>query len=249
MNSIYSCSSRGFILAFFSLLVGPAIAQDLASTPDFSGVWTVRFETVFSGQEMIDNLPEDVVFIDDTGPGELGEGEYSGLQLSDKALLEIENYNFDDEWSISNTCNPPSVAFYMQAPFPIEIQQGRDIIVFRIEYFDMYRMIYMDGRGHPPEDAPRTKNGHSIGYWDGDELVVDTTHISSATFMNNGFNHSDDLHMVERFKMSDDGQTLWSTEVTDDSAIFEGRAGRYVAWRSVPGEYIYSYDCDPAFGR
>ncbi len=137
----------------------------------------------------------------------------------------------------------------MQAPFPMEIHQGRDMIVFQMEYFDMVRIIFMDGRQRPGPDFPHSKNGHSIGHWEGNELVVDTTHLSEGTFMNNGFNHSEDLHMVERFRMSDDGNTLWLIQVYEDPAVFAGRAARYMAWRKVPGEHVFPYDCDPSFGR
>jgi len=137
----------------------------------------------------------------------------------------------------------------MQAPFPMEIYQGRDLIVFKMEYYDMYRVIFLDGREHPPSDAPHSKSGHSVGRWDGDSLIVDTTHISSATFMNNGFDHSDDIHMVERFAMSPDRKTLWLTQTYEDPSVFEGVAARYMAWNARPGDYVYPYECDPGYGR
>jgi hypothetical protein len=231
-------------LLLLSMLSTLALAAD---APDISGFWSVKFEKTPSGQALFDKLPKDAVFIDDAGGGELEEGDFGGLKLSEKALEEVRNYDFSEEFSMSYTCMPPSAAFYMQAPFPMEIDQGRDMIVLRMEYFDMVRIIYMDGRGHPGEDYPHSKNGHSIGHWEGDELVVDTTHLASATFMNNGFNHSDNIHMVERFKMSGDGQTLWLTQVYDDPEVFEGRASRYMAWRKIEGEHVYPYDCDPSF--
>jgi hypothetical protein len=217
--------------------------------PDLSGFWTISFQPQTTGpaQDLRDKFPEGSIFVDDGGAGELGEGEYSGLKLSQRALQEVREYNPENELTLENSCVAPSVTFYMQAPFPIEIHQGRDIIVFKIEYYDMYRVIFMDGREHPPADTPHSKNGHSVGHWEGDELVVDTTHISSATFMNNGFNHSDDIHLVERFKISDDGNSLWSTEVMEDSETFSGQAARFVAWRKVPNEYIYPYECRPDF--
>ncbi|MDC0598692.1 hypothetical protein OAP18_02475 [Gammaproteobacteria bacterium] len=219
-----------------------------AEDSDLSGFWMVRFEQEVSGLELFEKLPEDAVFIDDAAGGELSEGDYGGLKLTERALNEIENYDFEYEFSREYSCNPPSVAFYMQAPFPIEIFQGRDLIVFKMEYFDMFRVIFMDGRGHPP-NVPHSKNGHSIGHWEEDELVVDTVKISAATFMNNGFNHSEDIHMVERFKVSEDGQTLWFTQVYEDPAVFEGRAARYMSWRKVAGEHAYPYECDPSFGK
>ena len=229
-------------------LAPPAAAAD--SPPDLSGFWSVRFEQPSSAaaRALLEQLPEDAVFINDAGGGELAEGEYSGLVLSERARREVANYDFDSEFSRDYTCVQPSAAFYMQAPFPMEIYQGRDLIVFKMEYFDMYRVIFMDGREHPPADAPHFKSGHSVGRWEGDELVVDTTHIAAATFMNNGFNHSDDLHMVERFHLGDDG-VLRLVQLYQDPDTFQGRAYRYMAWTRQPGEYVYPYECDPSFGE
>ena len=235
-----------FIAFLFSLL---ACNVQAADAMDLSGFWTVRFEQSPSGTELFDKLPEDAIYINDAGGGELSEGDYGGLKITERALNEIRHYDFDDEFSVAYTCMPPTAVFYMQAPFPMEIYQGRDMIVFKMEYFDLVRIIFMDGRDRPGDELPHSKNGHSIGRWEGDELVVDSTHFSPGTFMNNGFNHSEDIHMVERFKLSEDGNTLWLTQVYEDSAVFEGRASRYMAWRKVPGEHIYPYDCDPSFGR
>ena len=217
--------------------------------PDLSGFWTVRFERTPSNQAMIDALPDAAVFIDDSGAGELGENDFAGLKLSERGKKEISGYNYHDELKRENTCVAPSVVFYMQAPFPMAIHQDSDLIVFQIEYFDLYRIIFLDGRGHPPADAPHSKSGHSVGHWEGDTLVVDTTHIAAGTLMNNGLTHSDNIHMTEWFRVSDDGNTLWSTELYEDPEVFEGQAARYMAWRRDPGGYIYPYDCDPGFGE
>ncbi len=239
----------GPISACAALFGAASVAIAQPEHPDLSGFWGVKFESVRSGQQLIDALPDSVVLIDDTGGGELGEGDFGGLELTDSALAEVAAYDFAAELDRENTCIMPSVAFYMQAPFPMEIYQGRDLIVFKMEYFDMYRVIFLDGRDHPPASAPHSKSGHSVGHWDGDSLVVDTTHIASATFMNNGFNHSDDIHMVERFELSPDRQTLWLVQTYEDPAVFSGTAARYMAWTSRPGEYVYPYECDPSYGR
>ena len=226
-----------------------ACAQGPEFAERWSGFWTVKFEREPSGQALIDALPDDVTLIDDTGGGELAAGDYGGLKLSDAALESVRNYDYQAELKRENTCVAPSVAFYMQAPFPMEIYAGRDLIVFKMEYFDLFRVIFMDGRPHPPADAPHYKSGHSVGHWEGEDLVVDTTHIAPGTFMNNGFDHSPDLHLVERFRLSDDGSTLWATQTYTDPATFEGRAARYMAWTKRPGEFVYPYDCDPSYGE
>ncbi|MES2625461.1 MAG: hypothetical protein V4628_09290 [Pseudomonadota bacterium] len=235
---------HGLLLGLLWLPI-TAFAQATA----FEGFWTPQFAPGTESQVLIDKLPEGAVFINDAGAGELGEGEFSGLQLSAEARKQVEDYDFSTELTSEFACIQPSVALYMQAPFPMEIYQDTKLLVFRMEYFDMTRVIFMDGRQHLPAEGPHSKNGHSVGHWEGDELVVDTTHISAASFMNNGFNHSDNLHLTERFKLSSEGTTLFATQVYEDPDVFQGIAARLMAWRKVEGEYVYPYECDPSFGE
>jgi hypothetical protein len=67
--------------------------------------------------------------------------------------------------------------------------------------------------------------------------------------MNNGFNHSENLHMIERFRLSPDGTMLWLTQLYQDPDTFAGLAARYMAWTRQPGEYVFPYDCDPSYGE
>ena len=231
------------IAVLFGLWVEPAVANPPA---DFSGFWNVKFERTPSGTELFNKIPEEAVFIDDAGGGELADGDYAGLILSEHAIEEVRSHNFDSEFDLENTCVQPSVAFYMQAPFPIEIHQTDPLIVIKMEYFDMVRLIFMDGR-EIPENVPLNKNGYSVGHWEGDELVVHTERIKPGTFMNNGFNHSEKLVMDERFKLSKDGNILWLIQTYSDPEVFSGLAARYMAWEKKEGDFVYPYECDFSF--
>ena len=224
-----------------------AIAAD--AQPDLEGFWTPRLEQTRSGQALIDELPDGVVLINDTGAGELAAGDFAGLELTPAAIEEVRRYDFGAELKRENTCNAPTAAFFMQAPFPMEVYQSDELIVFKMEYFDLVRVVFLDGRPHPPATAPHSRVGHSVGRWEGNTLVVDTTHLTSGTFMNNGFNHSEGLHMTERFRLSPDGTALWLVQIYEDSAVFDGVAARYMAFTRRPGEYVYPYDCDPSYGE
>jgi hypothetical protein len=220
-----------------------------ADPPSLEGFWAPKLERERSGQPLVDELPDDAVLVNDTGAGELAAGDFAGLKLTARAIEEVRSYDPAAELLRENTCTAPSVPFYMQAPFPMEIYHGRDLIVFKMEYYDLFRVVFLDGRPHPPADAPLSKSGHSVGRWEGDTLVVDTTHIAPGTFMNNGFTHSGRIRMTERFRLSPDGQTLWLTQLYDDPETFEGRAARYMAWTKREGEFVYPYDCDPSYGN
>jgi hypothetical protein len=219
------------------------------AAPSLEGFWTVKLERKPSGQALIDSLPKGAVLINDTGAGELAAGDFAGLKLKPAAIEQVEKYDYAQELKRENTCVPPSVVFYMQAPFPMEIYQGRDLIVLKMEYFDMVRVVFLDGRPHPPPSAPHSKSGFSTGRWDGDTLVVETSHIEPGTFMNNGFSHSAHIKLSERFRLSPDGNTLWLTQVYEDPETFDGVAARYMAWTRKPGEFVFPYECDSSYGQ
>jgi hypothetical protein len=89
--------------------------------------------------------------------------------------------------------------------------------------------------------------GHSIGHWEGDELVIDTTHLAPSTITNNGLNHSAGIHMIERYKRSADGATLMATQWFEDKAVLENNGARFIQWKKKPGSHVFPYDCDPSF--
>ena len=72
---------------------------------------------------------------------------------------------------------------------------------------------------------------------------------NSPNILNNGFNHSDSLHMIERFRLSSDRSTLWATQLYEDPETFSGPAARYMAWSRRPGEHVFPYECDPSYGE
>jgi hypothetical protein len=82
-----------------------------------------------------------------------------------------------------------------------------------------HRVIYMDGRLHPPDPIP-TWWGHSIGRWEGDTLVVDTVGYNDKFwFDSRGTPHTEQLHTIERFTRINFG-TLINDFTLDDPGAF-----------------------------
>lgn len=221
--------------------------KPVAGRPNLSGFWMLSRQQKPVDPGLVAKLPPNTALLDDSGAVEFVRGAYGGLKLKPAAQEAAARWKAEDDMTVSRACARPSIVYATQGPFPFEILQGTEFIIFRYEYFDLVRIIFMDGRGHPGPDAPHSKTGHSIGHWEGDELVVDTTHLEHATITNNGLDHSDNIHVVERFKRSPDGKTLMSTMWFEDPEVLDNNGARYIQWRSEPGE-IYPYDCDPAFG-
>ena len=68
--------------------------------------------------------------------------------------------------------------------------------------------------------------GHSIGRFEGSTLVVDTTHVAASTITNNGLDHGENVHFVERFWLSADGKTLMARQEFEDPDTIENRGAR-----------------------
>lgn len=230
-------------ILLLAMLASPA----LADPPDLSGFWTLSGGQPKAGDPaLIAKLPPNTVVIADTGIAEFPSGEYGGLKPKPEALAKAKQWKPEDEMTLARVCAAPSLVYAIQGPFAFEIYQTKELIVFKYEYFDQVRIVFMDGRKHPPEDAPHSKVGHSVGHWDGNELVIDTTHFSPATITNNGLDHSDKIHTVERYKLSADGKTLMATQWFEDKETLDNNGARFIEWTKKPGEYVYPYDCDPS---
>ncbi len=220
-------------------------APPAAAHPDFSGFWNLDMK-VPRDPELMAKVAPNTAFLDDTGPVEFPAGEFGGLKLKPAALEAARHWSPYEQLKPENACKPPSIIYAMQGPFPIEIFQSDKLIVMKLEYYDMVRIIFLDGR-KPDSDYPHSPEGFSSGHWEGSTLVVETTHLEPATITNNGLDHSENVRVLERFKLGADGKTLLSTQEFEDPQVLDNRGVRFIAWRKEPGQHVYPYECDPGF--
>ena len=112
----------------------------------------------------------------------------------------------------TGNCEPPGLPLIMTRVYPTQIYQTPKLITQIYEYQNSVRWIWMDGRDHPQgEELIPTYNGHSIGWWEGDTLVVDTVGLQTDPDIQPGVPHTDKLHIVERIKLTPEG---FDTEIT-----------------------------------
>ena len=122
--------------------------------------------------------------------------------------------------SPSAACVPPGMPGIMWQPYPLQILFSPSEVVIQQEAYMQVRHIYTDGRQHPTGLTP-TFNGHSIGHWEGQLLVVDTTGFVTETPMGAAWGtfHSDRMHIVERFRLLDADTLEVSTTIDDSRAL------------------------------
>lgn len=162
----------------------PATAQ-----VDFTGTWAPRLH-----EDQPERIP---------GP-ELGD--YLGLPITDAARQFAESWDPSRITIPEEQCRVHVSPYIYRGPLQMRISEVRDpntqeliAIVHTISTYDQQRTIYMDGRPHPDELAPHTWMGFSTGRWDGDRLVVRTTHLKQGWHRRNGVPMSDRAELTEHF--------------------------------------------------
>jgi hypothetical protein len=125
-------------------------------------------------------------------------------------------------------CFPPGTPRIYFHPFPMEIIQtpGRVLMVF--EYDHIIRQIWTDGRGHRDDLAPSWM-GDSIGHWEGDTLVVESTNFNDRTWLDReGVPHSEQLKVTERIQRNAEGKLQIDITIEDPMAFTETWTGQRV---------------------
>ncbi|MGI9259173.1 MAG: DUF6152 family protein [Gammaproteobacteria bacterium] len=96
-----------------------------------------------------------------------------------------------------------------------EFTQYDDRIVLQYGFMDVARVVYLDQDAHP-EDVEPSMQGHSIGRWEGQTLVVDTIGFAQGALIPpREILHSAEMHSVERFTLNDDGTMSWDFAAED----------------------------------
>jgi len=109
----------------------------------------------------------------------------------------------DDPGAFCIPAGMPSIALG-GADYPVEILETANQVTMLMELHQQVRRIFLN-RQHPEDVFPQ-RNGHSIGRWEGNVLVVDTIGIRAVPF--GAVPHSDEVHVIERWRRIDDGRSL-----------------------------------------
>jgi hypothetical protein len=182
----------GAVMVVVSLVGAPAFAQ-----VDFSGEWAPRFW---------EDQPERV-----PGP-ELGD--FLGIPINDAARLRAEAWDASIQTLPEWQCRPHSADYIWRGPSNLRISKevdpvSREITAYHAEWLrSVDRPVYLDGRAHPPENALHTWAGFSTGRWEGDTLVITTTHLKEGYLRRNGLPRSDRATLSERWIRNGDFLTV-----------------------------------------
>jgi hypothetical protein len=192
------------------LLTAFAIAPSASAQVDLTGMWNPQFT-----EDQPERIP---------GPELL---DYAGIPLNDFARKWALAWAPDRLGLQEHQCQVHTAAYIHRGPLALRIWEERDPQTQNIVAIHMYtstyeqnRVIYMDGRAHPPEYAAHTWQGFSTGKWNGNVLTVHTTHIKQGWHRRNGIPSSDLIDLTDHFVLHGDAITHISV-VTDPVYLSE----------------------------
>jgi hypothetical protein len=143
----------------------------------------------------------------------------------------------------SERCLPHGMTKAFSVPEPFKVVQTPGLILILHEEFNHHRQIFTDGRPMPERRAP-TSFGYSLGRWEGDTLVVDTTGFVDDTWLDfRGHPATDALKMVERYRRRDFGH-LEIQFTIDDPKAYRRPWGVTMTFDLLPDTELIEHICD-----
>jgi hypothetical protein len=159
-----------------------------------------------------------------------------------KNPASAEDTGLQDQCLAFLTVGPPMLPYSYNSNY--RILQTKDAFVVHVEMIHDTRIIHLDGRPHFPSTI-RLWKGDSIGHWEGDTLVVDTTNFNDAGGFygdaGGNFGWDRNLHVVERFRLLDADTLLYRFEIDNPTAFTQPWKGELTMTRSSGP--IYEFAC------
>jgi hypothetical protein len=158
---------------------------------------------------------------------------------ADRQLHELEPHT---------RCKASGVSRPFQTPYGVEFVEMPELQ--RIYIFDVggphtYRTVYMDGRTHP-RSGPRHYYGHSVGWWEGDTLLIETTNFNESFWLDRrGVPHTEQLRTLEKFTRTSLATIKYEVTIDDPGAYTRPWNGGFdLRWET--GTELFEYVCQQA---
>ena len=231
-------SIRLLLVGAFVVVVLASATESAFAQVDIAGEWGPLFH-----EDRLDRVP---------GPP---PADFTGLPLSDGARQWALSWDASRVSVLEHQCQVHVLPYILSGPTAFRIWAEKDVNTQRIVAFHQYiglwgqqRTIWVDGRSRPSDIAPHTWMGFSTGVWEGNTLVVRTTHIKQGWVRRNGVPESDRVKTTERFSRHGDMLT-YVMYIEDPIYLTEPlvRSRNFVRMPGLnEGNWIAATPCEPA---
>jgi uncharacterized protein DUF6152 len=174
-------------------------------------------------------------------------GSVKNWPLTDAGKAALAS--FDPKATAQKDCIPIGVPNLMVAPVADTITVQRDRVVMKIDWMDSERTIFLDGRKHPSASETFV-HGHSIGHWEGDTLVVETTNFAASPVgLSTRLPGSTKKRVFERFRLGQGGKVLLYSAALEDPVYLTKPLDWSGQWEYSPNMPQSDQKCDLTAAR
>lgn len=204
-----------------------AEAESFAVAASLEGVWGADPDTFEGIYDLITNYPL-------TSKGQQAKASF------DDTLDPVADCT---SWPI------PQLAIF-SGLYPMKFELSGDVVVIRYEFFNTVRTVHIEDYSGRSE-APRTIQGHSIGHWEDETLVIDTRLFADhrSPFFFDGVPSGAGKHVVERYKLSEDGTFATASFFVEDPEYLAEPLEFDLTLRYRPNFELQDNACDPEIAR
>ena len=220
---LYVTRADGKVLPL-SVSSASARAPNTSRASSIAGTWHPTFASFAGLYDVIDSWP-----LTDDGRQRLLEARRSGF-------------------TTHSDCVPAGAPMLMVYPVATGVRIDSTTVVFDIDWIGSERIVHL-GTEHPQNLEP-TLQGHSIGRWEGEVLVVDTVGFTAhAEGIGFAMPSSERKHLIERFALADDRRHL-VYDVTIEDPVYLTEPVRYTGqWEHAPDLAPSGVPCDLEIAR
>jgi hypothetical protein len=155
----------------------------------------------------------------------------------------------DPKATTQKDCIPVGAPALMFYPVANTITVERDRVVMNVDWMESQRIVYLDGRKHPPA-SQTSLHGHSVGHWEGKTLVVETTNFKEHPMgLSMSLPASAQKRLTERLVLGEDGKTLLYSGVVEDPVYLVKPVEWSGKWEYRPNMLHSNQKCDIEVAR
>ncbi|NOT26402.1 MAG: hypothetical protein HOP16_09915 [Acidobacteria bacterium] len=180
-------------------------------------------------------------------------GDAAGVPLTPGGQWRAQSWSPEDFDTAEWVCRPHAFDYSLEGPLSqmrvwADVDRPTQKVISYSAHLNQQEQettIYMDGRPHPPENTLHTWSGFSTGEWDGDVLVVTTTHLKETYIRRSGLMRSDRSVVHTRWRRV--GNYLQATSILYDPVNFtESYPRSSMTWIYDPALTESPYPCEEA---
>ncbi len=200
----------------------PSANQDVYGKPDLNGIWQAMGSSHYDLEAHAARMGP-IVAMGALGAIPAGQSVVVGGKIPYQEWARTQQQANLAQWHEKDPavkCFMPGIPRATYMPFPFQIIQGSDTIIFAYEFASASRIVYMN---KPDFEHPfEAWMGHSRGHWEGDTLVIDVaSNVPDTWFDSSGNFHSEALRVTERYTRVSENVLNYEATMEDPNVFTE----------------------------